>query len=101
MNLNPKLQSHAQCGAPGVRPQERPSSTDRRSAMANDCGRRGRHETRWFGGPGTFQPYSTGAIEARYAFISTVIPGRCEASNPEPRDSGSGASAPSRNDGAG
>src|SRR5882724_13228377 len=29
----------------------------------------------------------------------TVIPGRCEASNPESRDSGSGANAPSRNDG--
>src|SRR6266404_9863075 len=28
-----------------------------------------------------------------------VIPGRCEASNPESRDSGSGAKAPSRNDG--
>src|SRR3954464_5977583 len=28
-----------------------------------------------------------------------VIPGRCEASNPESRDSGSGANAPSRNDG--
>ncbi len=28
-----------------------------------------------------------------------VIPGRCEASNPESRDSGSGAGAPSRNDG--
>src|ERR1700689_188712 len=28
-----------------------------------------------------------------------VIPGRCVASNPESRDSGSGASAPSRNDG--
>src|SRR6201986_1367250 len=27
-----------------------------------------------------------------------VIPGRCEASNPESRDSGSGACAPSRND---
>ncbi len=27
-----------------------------------------------------------------------VIPGRCEASNPESRDSGSGANAPSRND---
>jgi hypothetical protein len=27
-----------------------------------------------------------------------VIPGRCEASNPESRDSGSGAGAPSRND---
>src|SRR5258706_2083295 len=30
-----------------------------------------------------------------------VIPGRCEASNPESRDSGSGANAPSRNDGVG
>src|SRR5258707_9855638 len=30
-----------------------------------------------------------------------VIPGRCEASNPESRDSGSGAKAPSRNDGVG
>ena len=30
---------------------------------------------------------------------NTVIPGRCEASNPESRDSGSGANAPSRNDG--
>jgi hypothetical protein len=28
-----------------------------------------------------------------------VIPGRCEASKPESRDSGSGANAPSRNDG--
>src|SRR5437867_2990811 len=27
-----------------------------------------------------------------------VVPGRCEASNPESRDSGSGAYAPSRND---
>src|SRR5665811_941818 len=27
-----------------------------------------------------------------------VIPGRCEASSPESRDSGSGANAPSRND---
>src|SRR5580698_2525792 len=30
-----------------------------------------------------------------------VIPGRCEASNPESRDSGSGADAPSRNDSPG
>src|ERR1700684_1162055 len=30
----------------------------------------------------------------------SVIPGRCEASNPESRDSGSGANAPSRNDDA-
>jgi len=30
-----------------------------------------------------------------------VIPGRCAASNPESRDSGSGACAPSRNDGMG
>src|SRR5258708_32574425 len=30
-----------------------------------------------------------------------VIPGRCNASNPESRDSGSGANAPSRNDGSG
>src|SRR5450755_4725883 len=29
----------------------------------------------------------------------TVIPGRCEASNPESRDSGSGSCGPSRNDG--
>jgi hypothetical protein len=29
----------------------------------------------------------------------SVIPGRCEASNPESRDSGSDADAPSRNDG--
>src|SRR5947209_16710531 len=29
---------------------------------------------------------------------ATVIPGRCDASNPESRDSGSGADAPSRND---
>ena len=33
------------------------------------------------------------------ASIETVIPGRCVASNPESRDSGSGANAPSRNDG--
>jgi hypothetical protein len=33
------------------------------------------------------------------AHFSAVIPGRCEASNPESRDSGSGAGAPSRNDG--
>src|ERR1700721_3833001 len=98
MNLNPKLQPHAQCGAAGVRPQERPSSTDRRSARANDCGRRGRHETRWFGDPGTYELYSTCPI-GRDAFISSVIPGRCNASNPESRDSGSGANAPSRNDG--
>src|SRR5260221_1592038 len=31
---------------------------------------------------------------------NSVIPGRCEASNPESRDSGSGANAPSRNDSA-
>ena len=31
--------------------------------------------------------------------LTVVIPGRCEASNPESRDSGSGAYAPSRNDG--
>src|SRR5213075_3256797 len=30
-----------------------------------------------------------------------VIPGRCEASNPESRDSGSGANAPSQNDDGG
>ena len=30
---------------------------------------------------------------------ASVIPGRCAASNPESRDSGSGAGAPSRNDG--
>jgi hypothetical protein len=30
--------------------------------------------------------------------LQGVIPGRCEASNPESRDSGSGAGAPSRND---
>src|ERR1700738_3008819 len=97
MNLNPKLQSHGQCGAPGVRPQERPSSTDRRSARANDCGRPGRNETRWFGDPGTYELYSTCPI-GRDAFISAVIPGRCNASNPESRDSGSGANAPSRSD---
>jgi len=34
------------------------------------------------------------------AGLRLVIPGRCEASNPESRDSGSGADAPSRNDGA-
>src|SRR6266581_3710264 len=33
------------------------------------------------------------------ASVQAVIPGRCEASNPESRDSGSGANAPSRNDG--
>src|SRR5450756_2566674 len=32
--------------------------------------------------------------------LSIVIPGRCEALNPESRDSGSGANAPSRNDGS-
>src|ERR1700694_584774 len=32
---------------------------------------------------------------------SLVIPGRCDASNPESRNSGSGASAPARNDGPG
>jgi hypothetical protein len=35
----------------------------------------------------------------RLANPRSVIPGRCEASNPESRDSGSGADAPSRNDG--
>src|ERR1700751_944872 len=30
--------------------------------------------------------------------VTRVIPGRCAASNPESRDSGSGANAPSRND---
>ena len=32
------------------------------------------------------------------ACLAAVIPGRCNASNPESRDSGSGANAPSRND---
>src|SRR5262249_52665449 len=32
------------------------------------------------------------------AILPLVIPGRCEASNPESRDSGSGADAPARND---
>src|ERR1700694_2551555 len=31
-------------------------------------------------------------------YYYSVIPGRCKASNPESRDSGSGANAPSRND---
>jgi DNA mismatch repair protein MutS len=38
-------------------------------------------------------------IEAKIAeAMRIVIPGRCKASNPESRDSGSGANAPSRND---
>jgi len=36
-------------------------------------------------------------VELR-SFFQAVIPGRCVASNPESRDSGSGANAPSRND---
>src|SRR5437588_4306144 len=40
-----------------------------------------------------------GAGDGAMRWIDLVIPGRCEASNPESRDSGSGANAPSRNDG--
>ena len=36
--------------------------------------------------------------EPSRALTLAVIPGRCGASNPESRDSGSGANAPSRND---
>src|SRR6266702_4031477 len=39
-------------------------------------------------------------LRHRAAKVTLVIPGRCAASNPESRDSGSGANAPSRNDGA-
>src|SRR5579872_3063931 len=44
--------------------------------------------------------FATGAAAGRGAlrWLDSVIPGRCEASNPESRDSGSGANAPSRND---
>src|SRR6202050_3581878 len=40
-----------------------------------------------------------GGLRHQAAKVTGVIPGRCEASNPESRDSGSGANAPSRNDG--
>src|SRR6266702_8693170 len=39
-------------------------------------------------------------LRHRAAKVTLFIPGRCAASNPESRDSGSGANAPSRNDGA-
>src|SRR5450631_95173 len=42
-------------------------------------------------------PYENKGMKAVIASV-TVIPGRCGASNPESRDSGSGANAPSRND---
>ncbi len=44
--------------------------------------------------------FATGRAAGRGAlrWMDSVIPGRCEASNPESRDSGSGANAPSRND---
>src|ERR1700728_4470404 len=40
-------------------------------------------------------------LELQNGNLTAVIPGRCNASNPESRDSGSGATAPARNDEAG
>src|SRR5512140_796556 len=52
---------------------------------------------RWRRSPPEPHPSSQGAKQRSNP--DSVIPGRCEASNPESRDSGSGANAPSRNDG--
>jgi hypothetical protein len=41
--------ARGECGAPGVKPQAPPSSTDRRSARANGYDRRERRETRGVG----------------------------------------------------
>src|SRR5437879_5424396 len=46
-----------------------------------------------------FRCGSARPIDAKQRRNLIVIPGRCEASNPESRDSGSGACAPSQNDG--
>src|SRR6267142_2215229 len=58
-----------------------------------------------FPAPSVFQSGETvlqnsGASRRGNAESWPVIPGRCEASSPESRDSGSGANAPSRNDDA-
>jgi hypothetical protein len=49
--------------------------------------------------PTSSDGFSTTTLETREGLhIHSVIPGRLEEANPESRDSGSGADAPSRND---
>jgi len=43
------MQTRSQWGAAGVKPWGQPSSADRRSARANDCGRRERRGMQLFG----------------------------------------------------
>src|SRR6185437_3308511 len=73
-----RCEEHADLGTPGAdRVHELPSVHAARTTRARSCR----------GNADCCPPF--------------VIPGRCEASNPESRDSGSGAVAPSWNDGAG